>query len=129
MRCLRPETLLRRFKTRCILCTRRIPLKRQRRRSITCSKEHQKLLRKMQKIERDQRLCSHCGRPVSPDEKINFRRWRLSQDAEAHSKKRKAANHVRGAAEATQKLSDFAFVVTESPKPRGAARRRKGAAA
>ena len=129
MRKLRPETLLRRYKTHCVLCRRRIPMKRQRRASITCSREHQKLLRKMRKIERDHRLCSRCGRPVSPDEKTDFRRWRASKDAEGHPKNRKAANHVRGAATATQKLSDIAYVVELGPKNRGAAKRRKGAAA
>ena len=115
---LRPETLLRRFKTHCVLCRRRIPMKRQRRASITCGKEHQKLLRKMRKIERDHRLCSRCGRPVSPDEKTDFRRWRASKDVQAHPKNHKAANHVRASAMGTQKLSDIAYVVVESPKRR-----------
>jgi hypothetical protein len=131
MRKLRPETLLRRYKTSCILasCRKRIPMKRQRRRSITCSKEHQKLLTRMRKIERDLRLCSHCGRPVSQDEKSAFRRWRHSHSEEAHRKNPKAAKEIRGAANATVKMSDFAYVVELGPKSTHRSKRGKGAAA
>jgi len=109
-------TLLKRYKTFCVLCGRRIPRKRQRRRSITCAAKHQKMLTAMRKAERDHRQCSHCGRPTTQDEKVQFRHWRTSKAQDHHKKTRKAAKGIRGSAMATQKMEDFAYVVVESPK-------------
>jgi hypothetical protein len=126
---LKPKTLLKRFKTFCVICTRKIPRKRQRRRAITCKPDHQKLLTRLRKIERDNRQCSHCGRPSTPAEKSLFRQFRASLEAHHHPKNPKAAKGIRDAATATQKLSDIAYVVELGPKRRGAAKHRKGAAA
>ena len=60
------------LKTFCIICTRRIPLKRQRRNAITCSAAHQKLLVKLRKEERDRRICQQCGRPCTENETGNL---------------------------------------------------------
>jgi len=128
---LKPETLLRRFKTCCILasCRKRIPMKRQRRRAITCKPEHQALLTKMRKIERDHRQCSVCGRPSSPGERVEFRRWRVSK-VQGHRKKTvKASKGILTPAEANQKLSEIAYVVVERPKRTPRNKARKGAAA
>jgi len=121
--------LLRRYKTFCVLCKRRIPRKRQRRRAITCKPKHQQMLTAMRKAERDRRQCSHCGRPSTPDERGQFREWRTSKDVSHHKKTVKAAKGIRGAAMGNQKMEDFAYVVVESPKRRGAAKHRKRAAA
>jgi hypothetical protein len=129
MRRLRPETLLKRFKTFCVICTRRIPRKRHRRRAITCKTDHQKLLTRLRKIERDNRQCSHCGRPSTPDERVQFRAFRTSQVQGHHKKRSKAAKGILSPAEAIQKMKEFAYVVVEGPKSRGAAKHRKGAAA
>lgn len=127
-RTLRPETLLRRFKTFCVLDRRRIPRKRQRRNAVTCTRDCQKQLTKLRKLARDHRQCSHCGRPSSPGERAEFRRWRASGVSHAHPKKGKAAKGIRGVANSTQKMSDFAYVVELGPKKRGAPKHRKGAA-
>jgi hypothetical protein len=116
---MKAATLLKRYKTFCVLCTRRIPRKRQRRRSITCGTEHQKMLTAMRKAERDHRQCSHCGRPSTPDERGQFRAWRTTKAVDHHRKNRKAAKGIRGAATATPKMEDFAYVVMETPKSRG----------
>lgn len=113
------ETLLKRYKTFCVLCRRRIPRKRQRRRAITCSTEHQKRLTAMRKIERDHRQCSHCGRPSSPDERGQFRAWRTSKALDPHKKNSKAAKGIRGPATGNHNMEDFAYVVVEGPKRRG----------
>lgn len=126
---MKAETLLKRYKTFCVLCTRRIPRKRQRRRAITCSAEHQKRLTAMRKVERDHRQCSVCGRPSTPDERRQFRAFRSSDVQDRQPKNRKAQKGILGAATGNQKLEDFAYVVVESPKRRGAAKARKGAAA
>jgi hypothetical protein len=122
---MRPETLLRRFKTFCVVCRRRIPRKRQRRRAITCSAKHQKYLTRLRKIERDRRQCSHCGRPSTPEEKSVFRQFRTSQVQGQRKKITKAAKGILSAAEGIQKLKEIAYVVVETPKRT----RRKGAAA
>jgi hypothetical protein len=126
---MKAATLLKRYKTRCVLCGKRIPRKRQRRRSITCTAKHQKTLTAMRKAERDHRQCSHCGRPSTPDERAEFRAWRASKAQDSHKKKHKAAKGIRGPATATPKMEDFAYVVLERPKSGGASKRRKGAAA
>jgi hypothetical protein len=118
---LKPETLLRRYKTSCVLafCRKRIPMKRQRRRSITCTAKHQRLLTTMRKVERDHRKCSVCSRPVTPEEKIDFRRWRASKVQGQRKKTVKASKGILAPAEANQKLSEIAYVVVERPKKRG----------
>jgi hypothetical protein len=121
--------LLKRYKTFCVLCKRRIPRKRQRRRAITCKTRHQQMLTAMRKAERDRRQCSHCGRPSTPDERGAFRAWRSSKAGDHHNKNHKAAKGIRGPAMGNQKMEDFAYVVVETPKKRGAARGQKGAAA
>jgi hypothetical protein len=131
MRRLKPETLLKRFKTYCVWCTRRIPRKRQRqrRRAITCSTDHQKLLTRLRKIERDHRQCSVCGRPSTPDEKSLFRQFRTSLVQGQRKKTPKASKGILAPAEANQKLQEIAYVVVSGPKRRGRNKARKGAAA
>jgi len=126
---LRPETLLRRYKTCCVLCRKRIPRQRQRRRSITCGKEHQEMLTRMRKIERDHRQCSVCGRPVTAEEKRDFRAWRTSQVQGQRRKNHKASKGILASAEANQKLKEIAYVVVTGPKSRLRNKPRKGAAA
>ena len=124
-----PETLLKRFKTFCIICTRKIPRKRQRRRAITCSAEHKKRLTRLRKIERDHRQCSVCGRPSTPDEKRLFRQFRTSQVQGQRKRKSKVQKGILSSAEAIQTLNEIAYVVKERPKRMGVPKRRKGAAA
>src|SRR5258707_1353323 len=81
--------------------------------AITCSTEHQKRLTRMRKIERDHRLCSHCGRPSSPDERGQFRAWRTSKALDPHKKNSKAAKGIRGPATGNHNMEDFAYVVLE----------------
>jgi hypothetical protein len=115
------STLLKRFKTFCVICTRRIPRKRQRRRAVTCKTFHQKLLTRMRKAERDHRQCSHCGRPSTPDERVQFRAFRTSQVQGRPKRNSKAAKGILSSAEATQKLKEIAYVVVERPKRRRSA--------
>jgi len=122
-------TLLRRYKTFCVLCKRPIPRKRQRRRAITCKTKHQQMLTAMRKAERDRRQCSHCGRPSTPDERVQFRAFRTSQVQGQRKRNPKAAKGILAPAEANKKLKEIAYVVVERPKRRGATGRRKGSAA
>jgi hypothetical protein len=112
----RDERLLKEFKTFCVICRRRIAAKRHRRNAITCKDAHQRRLTKLRKMQRDRRACSHCSKPVTPDQIAEFRLWSRSQ-AQDHAKHNKAtAKAFRGAANGTHALADFAYIVTEGPK-------------
>lgn len=115
---MKAETLLKRFKTFCVICRRRIPRKRQRRRAITCTAEHQKFLTRLRKIERDHRQCSVCGRPSTPEEKALFRAFRTAQVQGQRKRKSKAKKGILDSAEAIQKLNEIAYVVMDRPKRR-----------
>lgn len=117
---MRPETLLKRFKTFCIICTRRISRQRQRRRAITCGAVHQKLLTKLRKIERDHRLCSVCGKPSTPDERRQFRAFRASLNGDAPRKrgpKKVSPTGLRAIAD----IAEYVPKVRRRKKARGAA--------
>jgi hypothetical protein len=123
---MRPETLLKNFKTFCVICRRRIPRSRHRRRAITCSAAHQKRLTKLRKIERDHRLCSVCGKPSTPDEKRQFRLFRTSLVTQDASRRSKAKKGILDSAKGNQTLEDFAYVVKETPKRPKRRRRVRG---
>lgn len=112
------ERVLRSFRTFCVLCTRPIPRKRQRRRAVTCSERHQKKLTKLRKMERDHRQCSHCGKPVTPDEIAEFRLWKASMTHGSASRKPIRAKGIRGPAVGIVDMSEHAYVCPEKPRGR-----------
>src|SRR5689334_24222618 len=91
------------LRTSCILafCRARIPENRQRRNAITCSNAHQKLYRKLRKAERDRRICDKCGRPCTPEEKAEFRKWREEQAKKSGN----PAKRVRASANAIKTMA------------------------
>lgn len=118
---MKAATLLRRYKTFCVLCKRKIPRKRQRRRAITCKAKHQQMLTAMRKAERDNRQCSHCGRPSTPEERTGFRQFRTARVQGQRKRNPKAAKGILPPAEAIKNLKEIAYVVVEKPK-----RKRRG---
>lgn len=114
----KPEKLLKRFKTFCVLDRHRISKERQRRRAITCSRRCQRLLTKLRKLERDRRVCDKCGRPSTPGERLEFRAFRLTQARGIHSRRLVSAKGIREPAKAIQTVADFADIAPEGQKKR-----------
>lgn len=109
------------LRTSCILanCCRRIPLKRQRRGAITCTPKHGRLLTKLRKQERDRRVCDKCGRPCTPGEKSEFRRWRVSREANNR------AMPAKGIRASATTIKTHAYVCPEPSRKRGKRRLRR----
>jgi hypothetical protein len=63
--------------THCVICTAEVPIDRQRRGAITCSKEHSKLRRAHLFAIMDQKECRYCRRPSTPEEREAYRRFRM----------------------------------------------------
>jgi len=50
--------------TYCVLCRGEIPADRERRRAVTCCREHQREYRRQRRFQRATRSCRLCGRPI-----------------------------------------------------------------
>lgn len=109
----RDEQLLKSFRTWCVICRRRIPRKRHRRHAITCTDAHQKRLTRLRKLERDRKKCSHCSRPVTPEEMADFRQWRRAKVQNSAPGRQIAAKGIRSVAKGTVEMSDFALLCPE----------------
>jgi hypothetical protein len=53
-----------------------IPEERERRRSTTCSDECRTRLNEIRREKKDAKICRHCSKPSTPEERILFNRWR-----------------------------------------------------
>jgi hypothetical protein len=107
------ESGVRRFRTWCVVCRRKIPRKRHRRHAITCSDVHQKRLARLRKMERDRRQCSHCGKPMSQEQIAEFRLWRAAKRQSRAPARQIAAKGIRGAAQGIHALAEIAHICPE----------------
>lgn len=65
--------------TFCLICKSNIAEDRMLKRSVVCSDECAKARKRMLSALRDRRKCLICGKPSTPEERLQFQRWRRSQ--------------------------------------------------
>lgn len=63
----------------CMICRRQIPAGRDQRQTATCSEKCKDRLDAIRANQREQRKCSHCLKPSTPQERAEFREWRASR--------------------------------------------------
>jgi hypothetical protein len=62
--------------TFCMVDQKPIPEERERRRSTTCSDECRTRLNEIRREKKDAKVCRHCSKPSTPEERVLFNRWR-----------------------------------------------------
>lgn len=67
------------FAPKCCVCGADIPEDRQVRRKRTCSDEHTKHMNQFRRFQQSKIRCSSCGRPSSPEEREDYKRWRAER--------------------------------------------------
>lgn len=70
---------LERFAPKCAYCGDPIPEDRLVRRKRTCCDEHTKHIAQFKRFLQSKIRCSSCGRPSSPEEREDFKRWRAQR--------------------------------------------------
>jgi hypothetical protein len=67
------------IQTFCTVDKKPIPPERAARRSNTCDNLCQRKLKAHRRAVQDAKKCRHCSRPSTPEERLNYQRWRRSQ--------------------------------------------------
>lgn len=62
--------------TFCVWCRNEIPEDRERRRSVTCSDLCKVRIVAHRREKKDFKVCRHCNRPSTPEERVLYQRWR-----------------------------------------------------
>lgn len=81
-----------------MLCTTEIPLERVIKKAVTCSPECARDHKNQKRRLRDTERCSHCGRPSSVEERVEFLQWRREKRSKATAERREKAKKEKKAA-------------------------------
>jgi len=68
----------------CVVCGKEVPSDRKKRRSVTCSEEHQKIRTNYLRERKELKKCKYCNQPSTPEEREEFKLWRRDRKKHPH---------------------------------------------
>lgn len=67
----------------CVVCANEVPLERKKKRSVTCSEDHQRIRKNHLRASKELKKCKYCNQPATPEERADFKAWRRERKAKA----------------------------------------------